>query len=304
VKKKIELENSWIKEAREFSNSRNIQDLILNAGKQPSAVKSVFRASNILTCLSHGINSITDIAHYCSLNKATVHRILKALVESRLAMLDPLNHRYYLGYSIDQMISNPLTTHEYLKTCAFKPMAMLSRNSEETVFLCMSVGLQYIVLSQIESKHELRVFDDNNGGAFLHAGATSWVLLSQLNDNELKIALMMMDYKPTASGSTIDPGQLLNKIMQIRKLGYAFSYGERISGSLCIATPVRNYLLPAALGIIGPESRIRSRKKEFVQVLKTASAKTENNLNITLDILRNRREHSGVGPFCGNDPTP
>jgi DNA-binding IclR family transcriptional regulator len=287
MKRKTELEHAWIKEAKEFSNSRNIQDFILNTVKQPSAVKSVFRAANILTCLSQGVNSITDIAKYCSLNKATVHRLLKALVEVRLAMLDPVNHRYYLGYFIDQIISDPLTTHEYLRTCAFKPITLLANNTEETVFLCVSIGLQYIILSQIPSQHGLRVVDGKKGGTFLHAGATSRVLLSQLNDSDLKIALIMMDFEPMTSSTIISPERLQNHIRGIRRLGYDFSYGERIPGSLCIAAPVKNYILPAAVGIIGPESRIKPRKNEFIQELKTASAQIANNLDKAFAILRN-----------------
>jgi len=80
-------------------------------------------------------------------------------------MLDPINHRYYLGYSIDQIISDPLTTHEYLRTCAFKPMTTLADNTEETIILCVSVGLQYIILSEIPKQAWLRVYDGKKGEA-------------------------------------------------------------------------------------------------------------------------------------------
>jgi DNA-binding IclR family transcriptional regulator len=293
MKTRAELENTWFREAREFSNSRNIQDFILNTEKQPSAVKSVFRAANILACLSHGVSSITDIANYCRLNKATVHRLLRALVESRLAMLDPINHRYYLGYSIDQVISDPLTTHEYLRTCAFRPMSTLADNTEETIILCVSVGLQYIILSEIPSKHGLRVYDGKKGGSFLHAGATSRVLLSQLSASDLEIALMNMDLEPMTTNTIVDRGELLKDIKQIRKSGYAVSYGERIKGSLAIAAPVSNYLLPAALGIIGPEGRIKPQKKAFIQEVMTAAAQVTENLDKALQVIKSSGKSRG-----------
>jgi IclR family transcriptional regulator, KDG regulon repressor len=293
MNKRVELENTWIKEAKEFDNRRDIQDFILDTAKKPSAVKSVFRAANILACLSHGVTSITDIANYCKLNKATVHRLLKALVESRLAMQDPINHRYYLGYSIDQIISDPLTTHEYLRTCAFKPMTMVSDKTEETVILCVSIGLQYIILSEIPSKHGLRVFEGKKGGGFLHAGATSKVLLSQLSDMDLEIALQNMDLEPMTSNTIIDQDQILKDIKRIRRQGYAISYGERIKGSMAIGVPISNYILPATLGIVGPESRIKPRKKEFTEYLKIASAQVAENLDRALQVMKNHPKVSG-----------
>jgi DNA-binding IclR family transcriptional regulator len=289
MRKKVEVENSWIKEAKEFDSNRNIQDLILDTDRNPSAVKSVFRAANILTCLSRGVSSITDIANYCKLNKATVHRLLKALVESQLALQDPINHRYYLGYSIDQIISDPMTTHEYLRTCAFKPMTILADKTEETIILCVSVGLQYIILSEIPSKHGLRVFDGKKGGAFLHAGATSKVLLSQLNDTDLEIALENMDLEPMTTNTVTDKEQLLNDIKRIRRSGYTISYGERIKGSLAIGAPISNYFLPVALGIIGPESRIKPRKKEYVEALLIAAVQISENLDKALHIIQTNR---------------
>ncbi len=92
----------------------------LDANKKPAAVKSIYRAANILTCVSNGFNSITDIAEYCGLSKSTVHRLLKALGESNLIVQDPVSREYYLGQLITKLLTKPHITHEYLEFCAKK----------------------------------------------------------------------------------------------------------------------------------------------------------------------------------------
>jgi IclR family transcriptional regulator, acetate operon repressor len=250
----------------------NLSDILLETDKKSATVQSVFRAANILSCMSHGIYSITDIASICKLNKATVHRLLKALVESRLAIQDPVNHRYYLGQSIAKMVARPDTTHEYLITCAVRPMLQLSDLTEETVFLSILLGVQYINLFEVPSKHDLRVVQVDKKSGYVPAGASSRVLLSQLNGKDLKIALLNIDFNTPTGNGVLNEGELKAELKEVKRKGYSVSYGERIRGCICVSSPVPGYVLPVALSIIGPESRIEPRLNEAIKVVKTAAA--------------------------------
>lgn len=272
-------------EPAELYSKQNKNSIILDSSQKPAAVQSVFRAANILTCLSQGIYSITDIAGVCHLNKATVHRLLKALVESNLAIQDPINHLYYLGQSIAKIVASPHTTHEYLVTCAIKSMVRLSDYTEETVFLSILLGLQYLNLHEIPSKHDLRVVQVNKKSGYVPAGAASKILLSQLDKKQLKIAFLNMNFESPLGNISFNPEKLKIQLKEIRRQGYAVSYGERVKGCVCISAPVSNYELPVALSIIGPENRIKPRINDFIEEIMAAAATLSENVNKSLKTI-------------------
>ncbi|HSW57183.1 MAG TPA: IclR family transcriptional regulator C-terminal domain-containing protein [Dehalococcoidales bacterium] len=268
---------SWRKDTNNPLTSMDMNDLLVKMEGEPAAVKSIFYAANVLTCLSHGVYNITEIARICQINKATVHRILKAMVDSNLAIQDPIKRQYYLGHSISRIVANPYTTHEHLITCGFQAMSHLSDVTGETVFINILLGIQYINLREIPARFDLRVAEVTRKTGHVPAGASSKVLLSQLTDDELKNAMQFMDLKyPT--GQMVTEKTLQAEVFKTRRAGYCISYGERISGCICISAPVLNYVQPAAVSIIGPESRIRPKMPEFLHEVKEAAKQVSANI--------------------------
>ena len=237
----------------------------------PPVVKSIYRAGNILLCLSNGVNTVTDIANRCQLSKSTVHRLLKALEESYIVSQDPLNHRYFIGPMITRLSSRPQNTHEYLITGALEEMRRLSDVSEETITLSTMTGIQYVHLSEIQSKHDLRVTEKGRRIRPLFMGATTKVLLSQLNDDKLRIALKNVKIDRVTNHTVTDKEVLMAQLREIRRQGYAVSRGEAVEGALCISARVKDYVLPVALSIVGPESRLESQVDVLIKEL-SASA--------------------------------
>jgi DNA-binding IclR family transcriptional regulator len=247
-----------------------------------SLVSSVVRAANVLVCLSSGVNNITDLSKCCSLSKSTVHRLLKTLEEPRFVIYDSINHRYYLGPLVTQLASSSKATHQYLIMSAQEEMKRLADLAEETVTLTLLVGIQFIHLYEITSKHSLkvdeRVGDQEEGLApLLPLGAIQKVLLSQLNDNELKLAFRSIQTS-SASGSQINFDQLVTEINQIRKEGYAVTHGGRITGALSISTPVTNYFCPVALSILGPENRLIMKVNPVLKETRTSASRLSENI--------------------------
>jgi DNA-binding IclR family transcriptional regulator len=249
----------------------NIQDNHPGKNGQPSG--SIAHAAGILTCISHDTHALTDIARECSLGKSTVHRVLKLLEQSRLVVQDAMNRRYYLGPLITQLAANPITTHEYLIMCANEEMKNLSKMSEETVTLDIMIGVQHFSLYEIPSQHDLRVTQESRMSGPLQAGASVKVLLSLLNDKQLKAALENMNITRATERTVTDKELLTAQIKEIRQQGYAVSYGERVAGAMCVSVPIKNYSLPAALSAVGPENRLRLKEKEVIAGLKASSAR-------------------------------
>jgi IclR family KDG regulon transcriptional repressor len=256
-------------------SSENRNDI---ATVEKKTTGSIPHATSILICLSNDIHALTDIARQCNLGKSTVHRVLKLLEQSQFAVQDSINRRYYLGPLITQLASNPITTHEYLIMYANEEMKQLSQISEETVALDIMIGIQHFSLYEVTSKHDLKVTQESRMSGPLQAGASVKVLLSQFNDKQLKTALDSMNITRSTERSVTNKELLMAQIKEIRQQGYAVSYGERIPGALCISAPIKNYILPVSLSVVGPESRLQPRAKEVIEEIKASSGRISSNI--------------------------
>jgi IclR family transcriptional regulator, KDG regulon repressor len=259
----------------------------LESSKKAAAVKSIFRAANILTCVSNGLNSITDIAEYCKLSKSTVHRLLKALGESNLVVQDPVSREYYLGQLITKLISRPQITHEYLIACANKEMNHLSEITRETICMGILQGLKYTGIREIPSKHQLRVVEaEPNLASPLYAGAGGKMLLSLLNNKEFKIALKNLQPEPITERTNTNIEELIRQVKLIRQQGYCITTDEVVMGAMCIAAPIHNYVLPASISIIGPTDRLKPKIDDFLELLLSCTDHISRQLADTLPSIQ------------------
>jgi len=244
--------------------------------RKETAVQSIKRAAEILDCISDGINSVTNIAVKCDLSKSTVHRLLKALCESELVMQDPLNHQYFLGYSIIKLISTPMATQEYLTTCASDDMNRLSENSGETVSLGIKMGLKNINIHVVTSKSDLKVDGAKLRIRPVQVGVDGLVLLSQLDDKQIANILNTIQTGSRGKTNKTAASDLIGKIKQIRSLGFAIGHSELTLGVTCISAPLKNYALPAVLNLVGPEIRMKPKIQSLTADLITTAGRISN----------------------------
>jgi IclR family transcriptional regulator, KDG regulon repressor len=239
---------------------------------------SIAHATSVLVCIGNDVHALTDIARECNLGKSTVHRVLKLLEQSRLVVQDTINRRYYLGPLLTRLTSNPVTTHEYLIMRAQDEMRRLCQVSEETITLDIMIGVQAFSLYEIPSEHQLKVSQENRVAGPLLAGASFKVMLSMLNDKQLKAALDSFTISRQTERTVTDKDVLLAQIKEIKQQGYGISRGEWISGVTCISVPVFNYSLPLSLCALGPENRLKDREKAVIKELKTSAARIAENI--------------------------
>ena len=243
---------------------------------------SIAHARDILVCLSSGINKVSDIARQTSFSKSTVHRVLKLLEQSQMAVQDAINRRYYLGPLVMKLSSNALTSHQRLITCADTEMKRLSYATEESVVLDIMMGLKYMLLYEIPSRHNLKLsLEASRPNALytsFYAGASVKVMLAQLDDNKLKKLIEIINIPRVTERTVTDKKVLLSQILDVRKVGYAVSRSERILGGFCVAVPVFNYVLPVSLSVAGPEIRMLPKVKSIVNELRASTLKISKNI--------------------------
>ena len=236
-----------------------------------TGVQAVSRALEILICLGKEIHSIADIAKYCRLNKSTVHRLLKTLEQSHFVQQDLINQQYYLGPSINQLASEPQIANKYLIYSCLQEMDRLAKLFNETIDLDVFIGHQEVLVHRIVSTSELRVIGSGGGKKVQYTGATSRTLLSQLDDEELKVLIGHTKITAETENTITDKEILIEKIRQARTQGYCVSIGERLTGAMSIAVPIMNYIYPAALTVLGPENRIKPKMEYFLKEFKKSA---------------------------------
>jgi DNA-binding IclR family transcriptional regulator len=245
------------------------------AGGQPSSF--VTRMAKVLVCLSDGINTVTDISNACGLSTSTTHRLLNTLKEPLLTIYEPETHRYYLGPLITRLASKPRSTHQYLIICALNEMKRLAQITEETISLDLIVGIQFIHAYDIPSIHSLKVLEQTTEiQPVIPLGAAQKVLLSQIDEKSLKLALKSAKKWTTGTQVVTDLETIDLQLNQIRRQGYSITRSEAIPGALGISTPVKNYFCPVSLTILGPENRLEHRVPELTGEL-LASTNTLSN---------------------------
>jgi DNA-binding IclR family transcriptional regulator len=245
----------------------------INSGKSANISTSLHRATNILMCLSNGINTVTNIAKYCEYSTSTVHRLLQTLKELNWAVQDENNHQYYLGSLITQLSSNQIAAHRYLIMQSLREMMRMSNITGETVNLSVMLQLHYMLLHEVASEHALRITDASKRLGQIYVGATAKILLSQLPDAELKATLRHINFKQVTENTVTNKELLMEQLMECRRQGYCVTYGERIPGAVCISAHIKNYICPASLSIVGPENRLRARVNEVIEELKESAGR-------------------------------
>jgi DNA-binding IclR family transcriptional regulator len=219
------------------------------------ASSTIGRGVSLLKHLADGANGVTDLSKAVRLSKSTAHRLLKSLEASHLVIQDPITHRYFLGPLVFELASRSLAAHQTLLLCAVEDMTYLRNLSGETVALYMRVGRDRVCLEEVESGESIK-FTAGKGCVFpLHVGSSGKVLLAELEDDSLNLLLRNERWASVGPNTITNKAIFLRELKQTRKQGYATSFSERVAGGASLSVPIKNYVCPIAMSVLGPDNR-------------------------------------------------
>jgi DNA-binding IclR family transcriptional regulator len=275
-----------LKREREFPEP----DKAANLDNDNSPDSFIARITNILRCLSEGINTVNDIARNCNLSSSTTHRLLNMLREPLFVVYDASRRRYYLGPQVIELTAKPAATHQYLLMNALDELNRLSSVTGETIRLNLALGIQLIFLYEIPGKQDLTVIQKRSEiRPVMPRGAANKVLLSQMNDKNLELALKAAEnWKPALVHSPFD--ETRDMLRKIRQQGYAVTRGEAILDCIGISAPIKNYFCPVAVSIIGPDHRLDGKIDELTKEVLASADKISQNL-LDFVAVQNKLDH-------------
>lgn len=179
---------------------------------------------------------VTELARRLDLDKATVHRMLRALMDERVVEQDAVSKRYRLGYAILDLATSRIQSIQCLSR-AVDEIHLLRDRIEESVAIHVRDGHEMICLDFAEGTQSVRVGFWVGERSPVHATATGMAALSTLPDDQWRaIAARSLAASPLIQ--RMSEGKIKMLIAQARKNGFAIADETYQPGIRSIAVPV------------------------------------------------------------------
>jgi DNA-binding IclR family transcriptional regulator len=231
-------------------------------------IQSLLRGLGVLTTVLDSPRplSLAEVSARTGLNRATVFRMLSTLVEGGYLSIDPSTPVYSAGSTIVRHLrSSPLESVIVYRTKAL--LEELAAETGETVCLYLPSWPDLVIVAVILSKHPIRRHSDVGDRASVTGASVGRAYLAYAPEEQIDEALRLRPLKQTTTTSVTSQSQFRKHVKEVRRLGYAISYGETAEGMNGLAVPIlgKETTLPIAIvSISGPAQRwTKQRMSQF-----------------------------------------
>lgn len=250
-----------------------------------SGAQSIHRAFTLLNLVglmareSPGGVSLADLARISGRPKASVHRVLGALVQMGYVERVPHSGHYRLGLQSQILGELAGERPDLIIRSARSSLIRIAELSQDTTFLTLRLGSFGICARREEGLGEIR----NNALAVgdrhpLGVGAGSLAILAEFDDGEVEETLEANRDLLASRYPRVSEEQLRSLVARTRSQGYALNEGLVAPGSWAIGVALRPAGQPprAALSIASIEQRLSGRRREdLVGAMKREAALIE-----------------------------
>lgn len=239
--------------------------------------QAIRRAAAVLRALGKaGAEGATlaEVARDCVLARSTAHRILRCLVEERLACEPGPEKRYQMGELVHELSLAPSAS--MLEVAHWRPIvATISRRTGATAYLMRRSGVEAVCLAKSDSQALMRFVPVEVGQRrLLGVGAGATILLAALEREHCEQVIELIAPGLRAY-PRLDAARLRNAVRVARKTGFAVSQGTVVADGfgIGIAIPTASGAPYLALSIAAhsslvTESVIGEWKRILAQELK------------------------------------
>ncbi|HEX7063718.1 MAG TPA: IclR family transcriptional regulator [Bacillales bacterium] len=233
--------------------------------------QSIINALNLLDLFTgdqHEL-SLSDIHKVTDMSKPTVYRLLASL--EFCGFLIKVKHsdqdiRYRLGLKLLEL-GNIVSERLELRRVALPHMEKLRDEINEIVHLVIINGDQATYIEKVESSQPIRLYTRIGRGSPLYIGSGPRLLFAYMSRETRENLIQKMKLYPLTNNTITDKTELRTELENIRRQGYAISYGEQNMGTTGISFPVKDFTgeVVAALTINGPSSFFEPGRESFIR---------------------------------------
>lgn len=219
-------------------DSDTFSDDMAEGGKTLGA-RSIRRALAILRILAtgqeHGVR-ITDIVRETGLNRPTVHRILRTLLEEGAVEQDPNTRRYMVGPEVS-LLGMSRAARVPVKSVADPYLRHIAEQCGDSVFLTIRSGFDSICVDRKTGSYPVKVLSIEVGARRpLGVSVSGLVLLAFADPDDSEEVILGNEQRLASHG--LDLSEVRRRIIETRSLGYAYSKVGVVPGTRALALPV------------------------------------------------------------------
>jgi DNA-binding IclR family transcriptional regulator len=201
---------------------------------------------------------VREVAAALEMTPSAAHRAITALVEEGFLRQMPEDSRYGLGLELFRLIQQAKDRFP-LHRIAMPAMERLRDTCGEAVFLNLydPHRQQIIGVAAAESTQPLRYVVVLQKWKSVHVGASGLAILAHLPETDRRDIYARTGLQAATDASISDAEQMEAELARIRSNGYALTRGQRISGAVGMAAPIRGPggTIIGSVGISLPEPR-------------------------------------------------
>ncbi len=219
----------------------------------------------------------SDLLRDTGLPKATLHRMLKALVAHRFLALEPRDQTYNVGLQVFGMARN-LWEGMDIRRAAAPEIAWLSEKTGETVHLAVLDDAQVVYIDKVESRQQIRMFSAVGKHGPVHCTGVGKAILAFLGPAPQRELVARLPLTRFTKNTFVNRAALLRHLQEIRARGYAKDLEEHEERIRCTAAPIFDYRgeVIAALSVTAPSFRFTLKRLDEIAplVMRAASETT------------------------------
>ncbi|TCT09617.1 IclR family transcriptional regulator [Paralcaligenes ureilyticus] len=247
---------------------------------QVAGTQSIRRASTILQNVAaagqHGVR-LSELAQHTQLERATVHRMLKALLLERWLDHDEVTKRYVLGPLIFEL-GLCIPARSDFRSIFQPALRQLVSESQETVYLNVRSGLDFVCMAREDSTAQSRaMLHDVGGRRPLGIGASGIALLMGMDLKEAELIVKKNSHRFHHYGLTTYE-LALESVRQSSQLRYALSRDLDVVGLSAIGLPLHNAAgqVFSAISVVIHTPRLTDKRcSELVMMMRSAVDRIE-----------------------------
>ena len=242
-------------------------------------INSVIRAIKLVEILTERGKpaALKEIADAARLNKVTTHRLLRSLCEGGVVQTIGANGHYALGPGVLRFAEGFRKSFT-IRDRVLPYLEKLANLTKETAIFCERYGeAACVTVETWDSPHDTRTFSGTGVVRPLTAGSSALAILANLPEKDILSIINSHVLVQHTSFAPSTSKQLIAKIKETKRLGYAVSVRERDLDTGGIAAPVFNDQgVIGSLAVVGPVDRMERNgiQKIGKQVRKIASELT------------------------------
>lgn len=203
------------------------------------SMSSVHRVIQVLRAFKDGDKqlSLTDIHKRTGIGISSLQRMLWTLVYEGFLVKEEDTKMYSLGLELF-FLGRLVEQSDAFLSIAIPIMERLNEETSENVSISIIENDERKCLHNLPSRHELSALTFIGHTSPLYAGASAKALLAFQSDDYVRDYLDRIQFVPITDITVNSKEQLQQDLTQIRKKGYAITYGERVKGAMSICAPI------------------------------------------------------------------